>query len=113
MRDGGGRMTNAARTPPIIADHFPVARNCTRWLGDHDCGKEAVKHVIWDATMENGFVCVEHLRELGSRWAYLAAHPVGPDCAMPGSLFFEDKNVCRCPDELVAAPEIEREAVIA
>jgi len=99
--------------PPIIADHFPVARTCTRWLGDHDCGKSAVRHVIWDETMENSFVCEEHLREVGTVWRFLAMHEVGPDCALPGSEFWIEENVCRCPDELVPAPEIEREAVIA
>lgn len=97
--------------PPIIGP--AIARNCTRWLGDHNCGKPAVRHVIWDAEMENGFVCEEHLAELGVVWSFCWAHEVGPDCAMPGSRFFVDENVCRCPDELVAAPDPEREAVAA
>jgi hypothetical protein len=95
------------RRPPIIRDHFPIARTCTRWLNDHDCGKEAVGHVIWDSTMENGFVCAEHLKELGAIWEYLAVHLVGPDCGMPGSFFFEEENVCRCPNELLPAEELD------
>jgi hypothetical protein len=93
----------APQPPPILGP--AIARNCTRWLGDHPCSKPAVRHVIWDETMENGFVCQEHLGELGTRWTFLAAHEVGPDCAMPGALFFEEENACRCPDELLSAPE--------
>lgn len=97
------------RRPPLFG--HPVARQCTRWLGDHNCGKPAARHVIWNDEMENSFVCQEHLGELGTVWSFLLAHEVGPDCAMPGSMVFFDENVCRCPDELVAAPEFEREMV--
>ena len=97
------RPDHTPRRPPLLDG--ALARNCTRWLGDHNCGKDAVRHVLWDETMENGFVCSEHLAEIGPVWTYFALHEVGADCAMPGSLFFEELNVCRCPDELVAAPE--------
>jgi hypothetical protein len=97
------------RKPPIL--DYAIARNCTRWLGDHPCGQPAVRHVIWDEEMENGFVCDEHLPELGVVWTFFAAHEVGPDCAMPGSLFFIEENACRCPDELEPAAAVELEAV--
>lgn len=93
----------SARRPPLFDG--AIARTCTRRLGDHDCGKPPARHVIWDETMENGFCCEEHVAELGTVWTFLAAHPVGPDCAMPGSKFFPDENVCRCDDEL-KMPEI-------
>jgi hypothetical protein len=93
----------SARKPPLFDG--AIARTCTRRLGDRDCGKDAVRHVIWDEEMENGFTCAEHVSELGTVWAFFAAHDVGPDCAMPGALFFIDENVCRCPDELIAAAE--------
>lgn len=86
------------RRPPLLDG--AIARDCGRWLVDHHCGKPAVRHVIWDETLENGFVCEEHLSELDTLWTFFAAHEVGPDCGMPGSLFFVDENVCRCPDEL-------------
>lgn len=93
---------NEPRRPPLLGG--AIARNCTRWLGDHNCGKPAVRHVLWDATMENGFVCQEHLAEIGTVWSYYAIHEVGADCAMPGSLFFEELNVhsasCGYPDML-------------
>jgi hypothetical protein len=69
-----------------------------------NCGESAVRHVIWDESMENGFVCAGHLPEIGTVWSYFAIHEVGPDCAMPGSLYVQEENTCRCPDELVAAP---------
>jgi hypothetical protein len=91
-----------AANGPVLPPFFgpAIARSCTRWL----CGKDAARHVIWDETMENGFVCAEHLREVGTAWSYYALHEVGPDCAMPGSEFFIEENVCRCADELAAAP---------
>jgi hypothetical protein len=94
---------NTLRHPPLFGP--AIARTCTRWLGDHDCGKDAVFHVIWDEEMENGFTCSDHLDELGTVWAFVAAHKVGSDCAMPGALFFPDENVCRCEGELEPAEE--------
>ncbi len=84
--------------PPLF-DEAP-ARVCSRWLGDRNCGEPAVMHVIWDDAMENGCVCAEHVPELGSRWSFLAVHHLGPDCGMPGSEFFIEENVCRCPGSL-------------
>jgi hypothetical protein len=92
------------RKPPFFDG--AIARTCTRRLGNHDCGKEPVRHVIWDEECENGFVCQTHLAELGTVWAFLAAHEVGPDCAMPGSMFFFEENVCRCEGDLEPAAEI-------
>lgn len=97
--------------PPLLGP--AIARTCTRWLDGRPCGDPAVRHVIWDAEMENGFVCEEHQAELGAVWSYCWRHPVGADCGMPGSLFIIAENVCRCPDELVAAPDDVREAVAA
>ena len=92
------------RKPPLFGP--AIARTCTRWLKDHDCGKPAVRHVIWDERWENGFVCEEHLAELGTVWVFLAAHPVGPDCSMPGAMFFSEENVCRCEGDLEPAAEV-------
>lgn len=92
------------RKPPILG--YAIARNCTRSLRGHICGKPAVRHVIWDEEMENGFVCEEHLSELGTAWTFYAAHEVGSDCAMPGSCFFIEENVCRCPDTLDSSFEV-------
>lgn len=97
--------------PPLLGP--AIARTCTRWLAGRACGEPAVRHVIWDDEMENGFVCDHHLAELGAVWSFCWAHEVGPDCAMPGSLFVIEENVCRCPDELVAAPTAEHQAVAA
>lgn len=99
-------------TPPLF-DEAPQ-RLCTRWLGDRNCGVLPVMHVLWDAeSMENGMVCEEHVKELGSRWAFAQAHELGPDCGMPNSLWFFDENVCRCEDgfeepELVASANVRR-----
>lgn len=108
-------MVNDAARGPVQPPLYEVShggRRCTRWLGEHDCGKPSVRHVIWDETMENGFVCAEHLSEVGPVWKFFSMHEVGPDCAMPGSFFVEEENTCRCADELVAAPEIEVEGAI-
>jgi hypothetical protein len=104
-------LPDGPRMPPLLGP--AIARSCTRWLKDHDCGKPAVRHVIWDESCENGFVCDEHLGELGRVWAFLAAHEVGPDCAMPGSMFFFAENLCRCEGDLEPAAEfVEAVAVL-
>lgn len=86
------------RKPPLFGE--APSRFCTRWLGDRNCGKPPVMHVLWDAEMENGMVCATHVHELGSAWAYLQTHELGPDCGMPNSHWFFDENVCRCVDDL-------------
>lgn len=95
---------NAPRHPPLFGP--AIARTCTRSLGDHDCGKDAYRHVIWDEEMENGFVCREHLDELGRLWSFFAVHEVGADCAMPGAMFFLEENVCQCEGGLEPALEL-------
>jgi hypothetical protein len=89
--------------PPLLGESRS-GRACTRWLGDRDCGKPPVAHVIWDEEMENGLVCVEHLAEVGRVWSFWRIHPIGPDCIMPGSEYFVEENVCRCPGDLGVSP---------
>lgn len=88
--------------PPLFGEPpAETARRCSRWLGDRDCARPAVMHVLWDAeTMDNGFVCSDHVRELGSVWAFVQTHALQADCAMPGALWHFDENVCRCEDSL-------------
>jgi hypothetical protein len=96
------------RTPPLFGDATP--RLCTRWLSDRNCGAPAVRHVAWTQDAEGidaGFVCEEHLRELGVLWSYIGIHDVAPDCGMPGARWYDD--ACRCPDDLVDARPLERE----
>ena len=102
-------MAGAPTSPPLFG--LAPAGACSRWLGDRNCGETPVMHVVWDDTMENGFVCAEHVKELGARWSFLQAHEVGPDCGMPESRWFFEENVCRCTDEIGAA-EFQSEIAI-
>jgi hypothetical protein len=86
------------RKPPL----FDIApqRLCSRWIGGRNCGELPVMHVLWDMEMENGMVCAEHVKELGSTWAFVQAHNLGPDCGMPDSRWHFEENVCRCAGDL-------------
>lgn len=95
--------------PPLFGEAVP--RQCTRWIGGANCGKEPIVHVDWGEAA--GFVCEEHARELGTVWTFNQKHPVGRDCGMPGAYWYVEENVCRCDDELTAAPAFAPEAVTA
>ena len=75
---------------------------CSRWLGDHNCGKPAVMHIMWTSDMENGCCCAEHNAEAGDQWCFYARHPWQPACSTPGALYFHDLNICLLPDDLAA-----------
>jgi len=53
------------------------------------CLRDAVLHVFWDAELENGFVCADHLDDL-ERWVPYSAHTSEvPPCGVTGSTFYE------------------------
>lgn len=90
-------------SPPFF-DFVCPERACSRAvdIDGRPCGKEPFLHVIWRDTpegLEGGWVCVDHASELETRWKPLQVHEPGPDCGMPGALWFMDENICRCPDE--------------
>ena len=91
-------MTAPRMVPHSVAK--PLGRRCTRWLRDFGCDMPAQWHVIWDKeTLQNGFVCEDHLVEVGSVFSFYVVHPVGPYCGMPGGRFFDDGNVCRSDEQ--------------
>lgn len=102
------------RRVPLGSDRT-IERLCTRWVGgsfggedEVGCGKHAVAHIFWlgYGSLENSFACLEHVKDT-TRESIWKAHPMGPDCGMPGSLFFPDENVCRCDGQLEPAEETE------
>lgn len=100
------------QTPPLFGN--AIARQCTRWTRNGNCGKEPVLHVAWsldDEGCDGGFVCAEHAPELGVRWTYLQAHEPGVDCGMPGAAWFFDENRCAYEGDLPTAPAVAREVV--
>lgn len=99
------------RKPPLF-DAAPV-RECSRWLGERNCGKTPTHHVDWGESW--GFVCAEHFDELGNPWLFDRVHKLGSDCGMPGAYWDLTANVCRCDDSLTEPvldePRAEREPV--
>lgn len=91
-----------SETPPFLGPATP--RRCTRWMGPGMvCDLPPVLHVAWteDADgIEGGFVCQEHVAELGIKWKFLAQHPVGACCGMPGAMWIEQEQLCRYVDGL-------------
>lgn len=105
------------RIPPM-GDTIHESRICMRNLGfnpdgsDIVCGKPAAVHIFWTPTLENTYACAECSNEALSRWSWWRYHALGPCCGMPGSLYFEDENVCRYEDGLPVA-EVKRERELA
>ena len=89
---------------PELLD-YAVERQCSRSVGGVPCGRPPILHVIWEGkTFEPGFVCADHLGEIGTLWTPFAQHALGPDCGMPGSVYVPDENRCRHRDLPTAEP---------
>jgi len=77
-------------------------QNCSYSPGDRpesDCGQPATWHIAWDAQLENGLACDEHMAEAQRDYVYVDRHRVTPDCAMPGSIWFFEEKRCGYPDD--------------
>ncbi|QQM45143.1 hypothetical protein [Streptomyces liliifuscus] len=69
---------------------------------DTDCGADGAWHVMWNPQAEVSFACDPHMAEARARFVFVGAHPVGPDCGMPGALWDIDENRCVHPDSPAA-----------
>ena len=88
-----------ALTPTIGRIMDTSSQPCTYSPSDtdaSDCGRPAIWHICWDAGIENGLACDEHMT-LAQQFVYLDRHRVGPDCAMPGSRWLFDEQRCVVP----------------
>ncbi|WP_329217250.1 hypothetical protein [Streptomyces microflavus] len=78
-------------------------QRCTFSPGDvpeNDCGRPASWDIAWNAALDTGFACNEHMAVALARFAFLDRHPIGPDCGMPNVLWdFEGKR-CFYPREM-------------
>ena len=108
----------ATGRPPLGKVDISPKRTCTRLLGtnsdlsEHLCDKPAVEHVDWGPAA--GFVCAEHLAEIGHRWHPKAQHPLGPYCGMPGALWFDFKDgTSKCEYDADGLPEGEPVRAVA
>ena len=94
-----------AITPPIGRILDTTQQRCGFSPGDTEeatCNAPATWHICWDATIENGLACDDHMT-FAQRYAYLDRHQVVPDCTMPGSMW--DFGNQRCIVEGVTEPE--------
>ena len=93
-------MADEPMTPPMIEDAGTApAMQCSRWLGDRNCGAEAKFHVIWTLHMDNGLVCDEHAAEARRRWVFIGFHPYEMTCSRPRALWLADRDVCVLPGD--------------
>lgn len=99
-------------TPPLGSYDIEPLRRCTRLIGYHAdgleslCDKPAVLHVDWGE--HAGFVCHEHLGEIGTRWKTHDQHGLGPYCGMPGAMWFtytDGSSNCAYEGDVPTAPE--------
>ncbi|MET8113761.1 hypothetical protein [Streptomyces prasinus] len=65
---------------------------------DADCPADATWHIMWNTDGEVGLACDLHMAE-ARRFVFVDSHRVGPDCAMPGTLWDLDNQRCVYPDE--------------
>lgn len=90
-----------------------VCNWCDPHLGLADknaCGKTALAHVYWESFGgESSFFCEDHIGLVTSGLQYFKFHPIGPDCAMPGAIFYNRENVCRYDESIC---EIEASSLV-
>jgi hypothetical protein len=67
-----------------------------------DCPADATWHIMWNADRDTGMACDPHMATVRARFVFVGAHPIGPDCGMPGALWDFDDNRCVYPDEPAA-----------
>lgn len=94
-------------TPPIGRIMDTSRQPCGYSPGDTDantCMKPATWHIAWDADLENGLACDEHMT-YAQQFAYVDRHPVGVDCAMPGSTWYFEEKRCGYPGSETPAVE--------
>lgn len=88
-------------TPPIGRIVDTSRQPCGYSPGDtdaNDCGQTATWHIAWDAQLENGLSCDEHMDLIQRQFVYADRHPVGVDCGMPGATWFFEEKRCGYPD---------------
>ena len=83
-------------TPPIGRLLDTSQQRCGFSPGDTEettCNAPATWHICWDASLENGLACNDHMI-YAQQYVYLDRHEVTPDCSMPGSLWDFDGHRC-------------------
>jgi hypothetical protein len=86
-------------TPPIGRIMDTSAQPCGFSPDDTDattCMHPATWHIAWDAAMENGLACDEHMA-YAKQFCYVDRHPVGIDCATPGCTWLFEEKRCGYP----------------
>ncbi|WP_309029080.1 hypothetical protein [Streptomyces alfalfae] len=101
---------------PLGREMDTSGQTCTHSPGDepsNDCGKKAAWHIAWNAALENGLACDPHMAEARARFVFVDSHRVGPECAMPGTLWDFNNMRCIYPDEPTAPAAAAERTVTA
>lgn len=99
-------------TPPIGRLVDTSRQRCTYSPGDtdaNDCGQPATWHIAWDTDIENSLACDEHMA-YAQQFAHLDRHPVGVDCAMPGTSWHFELKRCIGPGDTDAVSLVAAQA---
>ena len=86
---------------PPLGDIAP-GLECSRWMGNHNCGRAGIWHIFWTADGENSIACDAHMLEALERWAPVTSHLYDPICSIPGAAVVmpdDGPSYCYVPDE--------------
>lgn len=100
--------------PPIGRIMDAGRKLCSYSPGDTaatDCDAPATWHIAWNADLDAGFACCEHITLVQRRFVYLDRHPMGSDCGMPNALWFFEEKRCGYPE--ADTPELVRAHSVA
>lgn len=97
----GGDMHPPIYDPPTA----PLICNLIK-PDDSLCGQPGKWHIIWNADLDNGVACDEHVA-FARKYAYVGCHTMLPDCFMPGGVWLADKDICVIDESGLGLPELE------
>ncbi|MEE4598252.1 hypothetical protein V2J94_41525 [Streptomyces sp. DSM 41524] len=91
-------------------------QKCGHSPGDNpstDCQADATWHIMWNTEGDAGLACGPHMDEARRSLVFIDSHRVGPDCAMPGTLWDFDGQRCVYPEEPTVDNAAAEQAVTA
>jgi hypothetical protein len=70
-------------------------------------------HLVSGGTLVSSFACRDH-KDDARRFNHRAIHPIGPDCGMPGAVYYPHPiNQCRCDGGIEeAVSDIQEEEIL-
>lgn len=81
---------------PILGYNVPEETRCLRAVGEGLCMKPGSYHIIWEGKFASPS-CEECIAFARVNLKFLQVHKLTQECITPGTLWYEDEDICRWP----------------